>query len=430
MKILFIHPNIPGQYKHLARILGEDSANQVVFITKPRAVTIPGVTKIEYKVTRDPKPEIHRYIIGFERAIFHGQEVWRVCKELKEQGFTPDIICAHPGWGDALFVKDIFPQTPLLNFMEFYYHAFGADVYFDKNETVIPDDVARIRVKNSTNLLNLEACDWGVSPTWWQFKQHPKEYHHKISVIHDGIDTDVVAPALRQKLILPDGTTLPPNAKIVTYVCRNFEPYRGFPTVMRGIEKLTRERSDCHVLIVGNDGVSYGKTPDGKKTYKQAMLDELTLDTSRVHFIDALPYEQYLKILQYSDAHIYFTVPFVLSWSSMEAMSAGCLVIGSDTAPVREVIQDGVNGLLTDFFSPDQLAQRLHEALDNPEKMKPIRKAARQTIIYHYSLKKLMPLHIALITDLANKQMPPSAAQRIKDFNREIEFPATEAVTL
>jgi glycosyltransferase involved in cell wall biosynthesis len=422
MKILFIHPNMPGQYKHLARIMAEDAANQVVFITKQRTLSVPGVTKIEYKVSRSSKPEIHRYVIGFEQSILQGQEVWRVCNELKAQGFTPDIICAHPGWGDALFVKDIYPNSVLLNFLEFYYHAFGADVHFDKNEKILPDELARIRVKNAVNLLNLEACDWGVSPTWWQKKQHPKEFHHKISVIHDGIDTDVAVPMARQKLRLPNGVILTPEDKVVTYVCRNFEPYRGFPTVMRGIEKLTRERSDCHVLIVGNDGVSYGRKNEGGKTHKQVMLEELTLDMSRVHFIDTLPYKDYLKVLQHSDAHIYFTVPFVLSWSSMEAMSAGCLMVGSDTQPVREVIQDGVNGLLTDFFSPDMLAKRLHEALDNPEKMQPLRAAARQTIIDKYSLHKLIPLHMELIRDLADRKLPPPAANKIKKFNSEIDF--------
>lgn len=422
MKILFIHPNMPGQYKHLVRVLADDPANEVVFATKPKKLTIPNVRKVEYKVTRDPKPEIHRYIIGFERSIFHGQEMWRVCKALKDEGFVPDIVCAHPGWGEGLFVKDIFPDTPLLSFMEFYYHAFGSDVYFDKSEPVNPDDVARIRVKNATNLLNLEACDWGVTPTWWQHKQHPKEFHHKISVIHDGIDTDIVKPLAIKTMTLPDGTHLTEKDKVVTYVCRNFEPYRGFPTVMRGIDQLTKERPDCHVLVVGNDGVSYGKNPDGKKTYKQAMIDELKFDMSRVHFIDALPYNEYLKILQISDAHIYFTVPFVLSWSSLEAMAAGCLVIGSDTPPVTEVIKDGVNGLITDFFSPEKLCKRLHEALDNPERMKPIRAAARQTVLDKYSLKKLLPMHLALITDLANKQYPPAAAANISNFNSDMKI--------
>ncbi len=421
MKILLIHPSMPSQYKYLAQVMGADKNNQVLFITKPGKQDIPGVKKIEYKVSRSPQPEIHRYLIEFERAICQGQEVWRVCRKLKEQGFTPDIICAHPGWGDTLFIKEIYPDVPLLSFMEFYYHAFGADVYFDKNEPVNIDDVASVRIKNSTNLLNLEMCDWGITPTWWQLKQHPKEFHHKISVLHDGIDTDIVKPSTNKRPIqLPDGTVITEKEKIVTYICRNFEPYRGFPTVMRGIEKLVKERSDCHVLIVGNDGNGYGRNAS-KKTFKQQILEELTLDASRVHFINTLPYEQYLRVLQVSDVHIYFTVPFVLSWSSMEAMSAGCLLVASDTAPVREVMQDGVNALLTDFFSPEQLAARLHEALDNQEKLQHLRDAARQTILDKYSLHKLIPLHLALINDLANGKLPPPAAQAIKEFNREVE---------
>ena len=424
MKILFIHPNMPGQYKHLAKVMAEDPDNEVLFLTKKRDAAIPGVTRIDYQMSRDSRQETHRYVIGFERAVLHGQEVWRVCTKLKEQGFTPDVICAHPGWGDALFIKDVYPDTPLLNFLEFYYHAFGADVYFDKNEVVDLDDLPRIRVKNATNIFNLEACDWGIAPTWWQYQQNPPEFLHKISVLHDGIDTDVAIPLSepRKAINLPDGTVLQPTDKIVTYVCRNFEPYRGFPTVMRGIDKMTRERSDCHVLIVGNDGVSYGRAPEGKKTFKQEMIDELKPDMTRVHFIETLPYNEYLKVLQYSAVHIYFTVPFVLSWSSMEAMSAGCLLIASDTPPVREVIKDGVNGLLTDFFSHDQLAARIHEALDNQEKLKPLRQAARQTILDHYSLHKLMPLHKALITDLAHKKLPPPAAQTILEFNKKVHI--------
>ncbi len=405
---------MPGQYKHLVRVLAADPANKVVFITKPKSLAIPGVTKVEYKVSRQPSAETHRYITGLEKAVCQGQEVWRVCNRLKQEGFVPDIVCAHPGWGDALFIKDIFPNTVLLNFLEFYYHAFGADVHFDKNEPVIADDVARIRVKNATNLLNLEACDWGISPTYWQYIQHPAEFRHKISVLHDGIDTDIAVPGNATALTLPNGTVLTRHDEVVTYVCRNFEPYRGFPTVMRAIEILTRNRPKCHVLVVGNDGVSYGRAAEGK-SYKQQMLDEVKLDFSRVHFIDTLPYEHYLKVLQHSGVHIYYTVPFVLSWSSMEAMSAGCLMVASDTAPVREVIQDGVNGLLADFFSPDHLAKRIGEVFDHPDRMQALRQAARQTILDNYSLHKLMPLHVALIKDLADKQFPPPVAKRIHE---------------
>lgn len=420
MKVLFIHPNCPGQYKHIARIMAEDPKNQVVFISKQNTSHIPNITKVEYVVGREPSYETHRYIIGFERAIFQGQEIWRVCNKLKQSGFIPDVICAHPGWGDALFLKDIYPDTPLLNFLEFYYRAFGADVYFDPSEEVDPDELTRIRVKNANNLFNLEACDWGITPTNWQKEVQPKEFQYKISVLHDGIDTTIAAPGDIKTLALPDGTTLQKGQEIVTYVSRNFEPYRGFPIVMRGIEKIIKDRPNAHVLVVGDDGVSYGRNPEGGKTYREQVMEELDLDLSRIHFMPKLPYNDFLKVLQYSRAHIYYTVPFVLSWSMLEAMSVGCAIVGSATKPVEEVIEDGVNGLLADFFSPDDLARRVSEILDHPTQMQHIRDAARQTIIDKYALDKVIPLHIQLITELAGGGTPSKTAQEIEQFNEKV----------
>lgn len=421
MRVLFIHPNMPGQYKHLAQFMASDPNNHVVFITKPRNISIPGVHKVEYKMTREVGPDVHRYLIGFQRAVLQGQEVWRVCKELKQQGFIPDVICAHPGWGDGLFLKEIFPESALLNYMEFYYRAFGADMHFDPREPVILDDLARIRVKNSTNLLSLETCDWGITPTFWQRKQQPQEFQHRISVLHEGIDTEHIKPRHIPQLALPNGKMITQNDEIITYVCRNFEPYRGFPTVMHALKQISEERPRCQILIVGNDGVSYGKKLEGGKTYKQQMIEELKPDLNRIHFIETLPYEDYLKILQVSQAHIYFTLPFVLSWSMLEAMSAGCLVIGSATPPVEEVIREGENGLLTDFFSSEKLVKRLHEVFDHPTKMAELRVKARQTILDRYDIKQLLPLHKALLEDLAAKQFPPRAAEKIQQFHRHLE---------
>lgn len=301
--------------------------------------------------------------------------------------------------------------------MEFYYHALGADVYFDPREEINPNEVSRIRVKNSTNLFNLESCDWAISPTFWQKQLHPQLYQHKFSVLHDGIDTNHIRPLRMGTITLPNGTVLKQGDEIVTYVARNFEPYRGFPTVMRGIDLLTKRRKQCHVLVIGSEGVSYGKRPEGEKSFKQQMLEELDLDMSRVHFLGSLPYEQYLTTLQFSRAHIYYTLPFVLSWSMLEAMALGCVVVGSDTPPVAEVIQDGKNGLLSNFFSHEQLANRLEEVLDHPTGMQHIRDNARQTVLDHYALDKVLPLHLGLIQDLANKQLPPPTAEAIAKFN-------------
>lgn len=413
MKILFLHHNFPGQYKYLAAEMAKDPNNQVVFVTKKTKNKLPNVEVIEYSVAREASQETQRYIIGFERAIYQGQEVWRTCNQLKQQGFVPDVICAHPGWGDALFMKDLFPDTPILSFFEFYYHAYGADMNFYPGEESPPDDLARVRVKNTTNLLNLDTCDWGISPTHWQKSVHPEEFHSKISVLHDGVDTNIVKPAAEKKsLTLADGTVIGKDDKVVTYVARNFEPYRGFPIVMRALEIINREHPDAHILVVGNDGVSYGKKEAGV-SYLQQMLKEVKFDEKKVHFLGPLPYDAYLKVLQHSTVHIYLTVPFVLSWSMIEAMSAGCLVVGSDTQPVKEVIREGENGLLCDFFSPEDVARRVSEVLNHPDHMQEIKNRARETVEKYYSLEKLMPFHVGLVKDLAGGHLPPPTAKEI-----------------
>lgn len=416
MKILFIHPNMPGQYKHLARITAQDKNNQVVFITKPKKhINIPNVTKIEYTSSREPSVETHRYLIGFERAVFQAQEVWRVCKKLKDAGFIPDVICGHLGWGDGLFLKDIFPDTPVLAYFEFFYDATASDVnYLNNGMPIEPDEMARIRMKNPMHLMNLCYADWGICPTRFQLDRHPKEYHHKISLIHDGIDTDVVKPKNLASLTLPNGVTLQKGDEVVTYISRNFEPYRGFPEFMRAAEIIQKNRPNCHIIMVGQDGVSYGKAPKGGKTYRQMMMEEVKLDMSRFHFLGYLPYDEMLKVLQISSAHIYLTVPFVLSWSMMEAMSAGCLIIASDTEPVREVMAHEKEGLLVDFFSHEEIAKAVDRVFASKDRMQHIRDAARQKIVDYYALNKVLPLHLSLIEDLGSKKLPPPTAEKIK----------------
>ena len=269
MKYLFIHPNFPAQYKHILKVLASKKENQVIFICDPKNIFIPGVRKVEINFSYKPPEKIHRYIASLEKSVYRGQAIWRACHQLKSEGFTPDIVCAHPGWGDALFLKDIFPDTPLLNYLEFYYNAFGADVHFDPRQKVEPDTLARIRIKNANNLINLEACDWGISPTKWRANQNPKEFRQKISVIHEGIDTDLLKPKKIQGLTLPDGTKLKHGDKIITYIARNLEPYRGFPSFMKTVEILNKEHKDCHVIIVGNDGVSYGANQNTEHLLKK-----------------------------------------------------------------------------------------------------------------------------------------------------------------
>ncbi len=400
MKILFLHPNFPAQFRHLATVLGQDSNNTVVYATNRSEGRIKGVNKVLYAKSRTARPETHHYVRPLENAVLEAQGVYRVAQKLIDQGFYPDLVYGHSGWGPTLFMKDIFSRATLLCYFEWYYNAYGSDASFDPSDPINADDEARIRIKNAPILLDLVSCDHGLSPTAWQRGQFPSEFQSKLKVHHDGIDTDYFKPVPGAKLFLPrinlDLTDVP---EIVTYVARGMEPYRGFPQLIETISLLQQKRPHCHFVIVGKDRVAYGKSlPDGK-TYKEAMLEKFPLDMNRVHFTDLLPYNEYLQVLQASSVHIYLTRPFVLSWSMLEALSTGCLIVASDTAPVTEVIEDNVNGLLVNFFDPQQICDRAIEALDNPEKMATIRTKARESILERYDLAKLLPQHLQWIKD-------------------------------
>ena len=395
MKILFLHPNFPAQFRHLAATLGKNKKNQVMFGTNRREGQIEGVTKVLYEKSRTARAETHHYVRPLENAVLEGQAVYRLAQTLREKRFSPDIVYGHSGWGPTLFVKDIFPKAKLLCYFEWFYRAHGSDADFDPSDPLNADDEARIRIKNAPILIDLYSCDRGLSPTNWQRQQFPQEFHNKIKVHHDGIDINYFQPVPEAKLVLPRmNLDLSHVDELVTYVARGMEPYRGFPQLIETISILQKKRPNCHFVIVGKNRVAYGKSLPNGKTYKDAMLEKFPLDRNRVHFTGLLPYDEYLKVLQASSVHVYLTRPFVLSWSMLEALCTGCLIVASDTPPVKELIQDGVNGLLVDFFQPQEIAARVIEALDNPARMAHIKKRARETIVDKYDLAKLLPQHL------------------------------------
>ena len=399
MRILFIHQNFPGQFLHIANYLA-NAGHDVLSISQPQAKALKHIKNIVYKPAREITKGIHHYLIGSESAVLNGQAVVRVLQALKQQDYVPDLVIGHAGWGETLYVKDVFPKSKLINYLEFFYHAIGADAGFDPEYANEPDDFLRIRTKNIINLLALDGCDAGISPTHWQKSQYPLEYQSKISVIHEGINTEVVKPDPDASVTLPNGIKLSKQNKIVTYVARNLEPYRGFHIFMRALQEICQRQPDCHVLIVGGDGVSYGRQRKDGKTYKTQLLSEVSIDESRVHFLGKLPYTQYLNVLQISSAHVYLTVPFVLSWSMLEAMAARCLVIGSDTAPVREVIKHKENGLLVDFFTPSAIADAVDLALNESTKIKKLRKSAMRYVNENYPIQKSIKQYKQLLESL------------------------------
>lgn len=406
MRVLFLHNNFPAQYRHVATQLAREGGHQLVFGTQAKAGEIPGVVKAYYKPAREVREQTHHYVRNLESAVLNGQSVYRMCMELKKRGFQPDLVCGHSGWGPTLYVKDAFPDARVLSYFEWYYHAHGTDADFLPDSEISADDECRIRTRNAAILLDLANCDWGLCPTVFQRDQFPKIFHNKLSVLHDGVDTDFFKPDPDARMKVGD-LDLSDASEIVTYATRGMEPYRGFPQFVEAVAKLQKTRPNLQAVIVGQDRVAYGrKLPDGK-TFKQKMLEETDLDPSRIHFTGLLPYGDYLKVLQASHVHVYMTVPFVLSWSLIESMAAGCLIVSSDTEPVREVIKDGKQGLLVDFFDVDQLAERIAEGLDNREKLQPLRDGARDVVLKNYSLKDTLPKHVRLLKEVAAGNLPP-----------------------
>lgn len=379
MNILFIHQNFPGQFRYLAQELQRRGGHRLLSIGSATAQELPGIRLLRYRPHRSPDQGTHHYLRGFEDGVLHGQAVMRLLLRLRQAGFTPDVVVAHPGWGETLFLKDVFPGCTLVHFCEYYYHSQGADSGFDPEFPLGIDGAARLRARNAMHLLNLENCDIGIAPTRWQHGLHPAVYQGRIEIIHEGIPAHALTPDPQAVLELADGTRLAAGQPVVTYVARNLEPYRGFHQFMRALPAILAGRADCQVLVVGGDEVSYGGRPADAPNWRTRMLAETGVDSPRVHFLGRVPYATYRRILQVSAVHVYLTYPFVLSWSLLEALASGCLVVASDTAPVREVVEQGVNGVLVDFFSPAAIAAAVLRGLDDPAGCAGLRQAARAT---------------------------------------------------
>ncbi len=407
MKILFAHQNFPGQFKHLCMHLAAEGGHELVFMTNDNENRIDGVTRLLYDKIREPAPGVHHYISEFERGILLGQAAARVAQGLKERGFRPDVVIGHNGWGETLFLKDIYPDVPVLSYFEFFYRPHEADCGFDPELPMAIDDDLRVRAKNSINLVGWTSADWGLAPTAWQRSRYPQAFQERISVIHEGVDTDALAPAPDQRVTLKDGRSFGTADQVITYVSRNLEPYRGFHTVMRALPEILARHPQAIVLMVGGDDVSYGRKHESGRPWREVMLDEVKVDPARVMFLGKIPYSQFVALLRVSAAHIYLTYPFVLSWSMLEAMACGCAVVGSRTEPVAEAISDGRNGLLVDFFDPKAVADAVSRILTHPDRMAEMRRAARQTIVERYDLRRLcLPQTLALIDQLAHRRRP------------------------
>ena len=394
MKILFIHQNFPGQFKFLAPALVKQGHTVVAMtMQKTEAKEWQEVRLAPYTATRGTTPKVHPWISDFETKTIRAEACFRAALRIRAEGLNPDLIVSHHGWGESLFLKDVWPQAKLAIYCEFYYHPRGADVGFDP-EFPAEDagEVCRLRLKNLNNLLHFEVADAAISPTHWQASTFPEPFRSKITVVHDGIDTEAVAPNPAVSLTLNGNIKLTRADEVITFVNRNLEPYRGYHIFMRALPELLKRRPQARVLIVGADDVSYGARPAEGKKWKDIFASEVRpqisdTDWARVHFLGHIPYQYFIPLLQLSTVHVYLTYPFVLSWSLLEAMSVGCAIVASDTQPLREAIRHDDTGRLVDFFDVPGLANEVCALLDDPVARQRLGANARAFAQATYDLK-------------------------------------------
>jgi glycosyltransferase involved in cell wall biosynthesis len=413
MNILFVHQNFPGQFKHLAPAMARQG-HRVVALHLNDCPSMPGVALARYAVTSRPGQGTHRWLADLEVKTLRGQAAWQAALKLSEQGFMPDVIVAHPGWGESLFLHQVWPRARLGIYCEFFYQAEGADTGFDpefgKPEA---DNACRLQMKNANYELHFPRAHAGIAPTHWQASLFPEPFASRIAVIHDGIRTEQIKPDAHAHIRVQSTqgvVKLSQGDEVITFVNRNLEPYRGYHQFMRALPAILKTRPKARVLIIGGNEVSYGAAPppgpDGQaQTWRDIFLNEVkdALDLSRVHFVGKVPYPDFLRVLQVSTVHVYLTYPFVLSWSLLEAMSVGCAIVASDTAPVREAIRHSETGQLVDFFDPVALTQQVIALCDDPTERTRLGAQARAFAVEHYDLEtRCLPRQMAWVERLAD----------------------------
>lgn len=401
MRILFVHNNFPGQYARIVRHLKGRRDVDMLSGSLASNQQPPLIKRVDYTPHRDVRKDIHPAVRYTEMAVIRGQAAYTAFMPIRKKGWSPDIILAHSGFGDGLFLKDLWPHAKYMPYLEWYYHTYDSDSSFlDHNAPKKPDVELQIRMKNTAILHDLAAMDWGQCPTEFQKTQFPAFFRDRISTLHDGVDTEYFSPDEAATFSIGE-QVFRKGDPVVTYIARGMEPYRGFPEFMEAVAILQKSRPEAQVIIIGEDRVAYGSKRKDGKTYKEFALETLDLDESRIHFLGRQPLRTLRDVLRISAAHVYLTVPFVLSWSMMEAMSAGALIVGSDTAPVREIVTDGENGLLVPFFEPEALAARLADVLSDQARYAPLRARARALMLERYDMNDLTKQYFNLIERVA-----------------------------
>ena len=390
MNILFVHNNFPAQFKHVAARLNRAGAMRMAAIGAESATEAEGVDLRRYASPGGANASVHTFARRFDFESRRAEQVMFAALKLKNEGFEPDLMVAHCGWGETLPLRSVFPGARMAVYCEFYYRPEGQDVGFDPETGQFGvDGLVGLNAKNANSLIALAECDLGVSPTPWQRSTFPAEFRSKIHVAHEGVDTAWIAPNPAAKVALPGGLRLDRHDEVVTFFARGLEPMRGFHVFMRAVPEILRARPHAHIVVVGAEEASYGNPPPDGGEWKHYCLRETLprMDLSRVHFLDRLPHANLRALMQVSTVHVYLTYPFVLSWSCIEALSAGCAIVASDTAPVRDVIEHEENGLLTPFHDPIALAAAVSDLLGDAPRRARLSQRARETAVANFDIR-------------------------------------------
>ncbi len=420
MKFLFVHQNFPGQYLHILRSLLADNerregTHEIVFMTEPNENFMSGVRKVIYARPPAAAAAVHRHASDLDLAMRRAESAANGARLLRQLGFVPDIILGHHGWGELLNMVDVYGQAPMLGYFEFFYKTENADVNCDPEFSLPAALFAGVRAKNCVNLQAIALEQHGQIPTRWQLSTYPPWARGKLHLLEEGVDLEICRPqpARHRESLKIGGLTVSPEQKLVTYVARNLEPYRGFHILMRALPKILGARPDVVVSVVGGDEVSYGAAhPNGP--WREVLLQELDgrLDLSRVHFLGKIPYPQHVALLQRSDAHIYLSYPFVASWSLREALACGCVVVGGDNPTVSEFITHGENGLLVPFLDSAALAEAVLQVLDDAKLAARLRAGARGFAARHLDLRDYIARYRGLIEEVSGVTLPAGPVEK------------------
>ncbi len=396
MHILFTHRAFPAQFGQLGLELSKRYAWKCSFLIdhisrcpEPTEEMLSRLSLYQIPLSAAFRAEKNPpWAQSFGRYLEVCQAGWEALRALPD--LRPDLVVGHAGLAPTLFLSELV-DCPIVNYCEYYFAQHRRDLTYRID--LPPAEPAPFfpRCINAATLASLVACGAGYAPMHWQRRSFPQRFWPKIEVHFDGIDTTLYRPQ-RTSLVV-NGQTIPEDTRVVTFVARGLESMRGFDLFMRVAKRICRERSDVLFVIAGDEETYYGwdQLHTGPHSFKQWVLSQGDYDLSRFIFLGHIEPARLAQVFGRSDLHIYLSVPFVVSWSLLNALACGCVVLGSQVDPVREVVEPGRTGLLEPLFDIDRLAETALGVLADPGKYRPLGQAARESVEEKYSLDVCIP---------------------------------------